>query len=74
MALGAACIEKHATLDHADGGVYSEFSLNPEKLTLLTREAKAACPRSARQVALPPPRSRSPWAEPSAGTSRGVPR
>ena len=42
MALGAACIEKHATLDRADGGVDSEFSWNPEELTLLTREAEAA--------------------------------
>ena len=42
VALGAVCIEKHVTLDRADGGVDSEFSLNPEELTLLTREADAA--------------------------------
>ena len=42
VALGAVCIEKHVTLDRADGGVDSEFSLNPEELTLLTHEADAA--------------------------------
>ena len=30
------------TLDRADGGVDSEFSLNPEELTLLAHEADAA--------------------------------
>jgi len=42
VALGAVCIEKHVTLDRADGGVDSEFSLNPMELTLLTHEAEAA--------------------------------
>jgi pseudaminic acid synthase len=42
VALGAVCIEKHVTLDRADGGVDSEFSLNPEELALLTHEADAA--------------------------------
>lgn len=42
VALGAVCIEKHVTLDRADGGVDSEFSLNPEELTLLSHEADAA--------------------------------
>ena len=42
VALGAVCIEKHVTLDRADGGVDSEFSLNPAEFALLTREAEAA--------------------------------
>src|SRR6476620_10909609 len=42
VALGAVAIEKHVTLDRADGGVDSEFSLNPDELALLTREAEAA--------------------------------
>ena len=42
VALGAVCIEKHVTLDRADGGVDSEFSLDPGELTLLTHEAEAA--------------------------------
>ena len=42
VALGAVCIEKHVTLDRADGGVDSEFSLNPQELTLLAHEADAA--------------------------------
>ncbi|GAA1255180.1 pseudaminic acid synthase [Oryzihumus leptocrescens] len=42
VALGAVAIEKHVTLDRADGGVDSEFSLNPDELTLLTREVEAA--------------------------------
>jgi len=42
VALGAVCIEKHVTLDRADGGVDSDFSLNPAELALLTREVEAA--------------------------------
>jgi len=42
VALGAVCIERHVTLDRADGGVDSEFSLNPGELSLLTQEAEAA--------------------------------
>jgi len=42
VALGAVCIEKHVTLDRADGGVDSEFSLNPNEFAMLTREAEAA--------------------------------
>jgi N-acetylneuraminate synthase len=42
VALGAVCIEKHVTLDRADGGVDSDFSLNPDELTVLTSEVEAA--------------------------------
>ena len=51
VALGAVCIEKHVTLDRSDGGVDSEFSLNPGELTLLTHEAEAS-----RLASLSPPR------------------
>lgn len=42
VALGAVCIEKHVTLDRADGGVDSDFSLNPDELAMLCVEAEAA--------------------------------
>lgn len=42
VALGAVCLEKHVTLDRADGGVDSQFSLDPDELALLVREADAA--------------------------------
>ncbi|MDF1604891.1 pseudaminic acid synthase [Nocardioides sp. YIM 152315] len=41
-ALGAVAIEKHVTLDRADGGVDSEFSLNPDELAALVRAAEQA--------------------------------
>ncbi|HET7475535.1 MAG TPA: pseudaminic acid synthase [Dermatophilaceae bacterium] len=42
VALGAVALEKHVTLDRADGGVDSQFSLDPDELALLVREAGAA--------------------------------
>jgi sialic acid synthase SpsE len=42
VALGANLIEKHVTLDRHDGGVDSEFSLEPAELAALVRESDAA--------------------------------
>lgn len=42
VALGATVIEKHLTLDPADGGVDSAFSLSPEEFSRLVRETKVA--------------------------------
>lgn len=42
VALGAAVIEKHFTLNRADGGVDSTFSLEPHELELLVIETKRA--------------------------------
>ena len=39
IALGAVLIEKHVTLDRADGGVDSEFSLDMNELAALVRES-----------------------------------
>lgn len=41
-ALGAVVVEKHVTLDRADGGVDSEFSLSPKELTDLVVGAEQA--------------------------------
>jgi pseudaminic acid synthase len=42
VALGACAIEKHVTLDRADGGVDSDFSLEPAELTALVTETERA--------------------------------
>ena len=42
IGLGACVIEKHFTLDREDGGVDSQFSLEPHELRTLTTEAKRA--------------------------------
>lgn len=42
VAHGACIVEKHLTLDRADGAVDSTFSLEPKELELLVREARRA--------------------------------
>jgi len=42
VALGATVIEKHFTLNRADGGVDSSFSIEPDELSLLVEESKRA--------------------------------
>lgn len=42
VALGATVIEKHFCLSRAEGGVDSAFSLEPEEMKMLVKEANAA--------------------------------
>lgn len=42
VALGATVIEKHFTLDRADGGVDSKFSMEPAEMAQLVEESKRA--------------------------------
>lgn len=42
VGMGAALIEKHVTLARADGGVDSAFSMEPDELALLVRNARVA--------------------------------
>jgi N-acetylneuraminate synthase len=42
VALGAVCVEKHVTLDRSEGGVDSQFSLEPAEMRLLVEESERA--------------------------------
>jgi len=42
VAMGATVVEKHVTLSRADGGVDSDFSLEPDELAMLVKESEVA--------------------------------
>lgn len=42
VALGASVIEKHVTLSRASGGIDSDFSIEPDELGALVRDARTA--------------------------------
>jgi len=42
VTLGASVVEKHVTISRSDGGVDSQFSMEPEEFEVLVREAKVA--------------------------------
>ncbi len=42
VALGAVAIEKHLTIDQADGGIDSSFSMTPDELSRLVVESRRA--------------------------------
>ena len=52
VALGAVCLEKHVTLSRSDGGVDSEFSMEPGEFAMMVRESEAA-----RLAAVSPPKT-----------------
>lgn len=54
VALGAVAVEKHFTLDRNDGGVDSEFSLDPAELRALVSESRAAALAVARPAEFGP--------------------
>ena len=55
VALGACLVEKHVTLDRGDGGVDSEFSLEPQELEQLVIETNRAWAARGSPTFLPNP-------------------
>ncbi|SBT37554.1 pseudaminic acid synthase [Micromonospora auratinigra] len=58
VALGACLVEKHVTLDRADGGVDSDFSLEPAELAALRVETERAWAALGSAVVGPTPTER----------------